>query len=367
MTSTMLRTLAAAILVVTQAGTAAAAEVSFAGKTIQFVVNFAAGGPSDIFARHYQRHLSRHLPGNPTVIVENRPGASGMVGTNYVYNIARPDGLTIGSLTAIAVHPILGKPNVKYDVTKFGWLGAVPQSQILMVRKDLGVNAPAGLLKPAKPLVYGNTGVNAAYITTRLFLELMGAQFQAVSGYRGQSQTIQAMRRGEINVTDLGISGYLPHQETYRSEGLMIPLLQRGVPVEGGKFARLAALPALPTMEEALATTRPEALKSAKFAAIRALVGTFHVQFAFVLPPATPQTVVDTLAKGYADMFRDPAVISETKARFKMEHEFVDGPGAQRYVAKLFTDFNANPEVRKIVRAVAGSGGEPGKGKPKAK
>ena len=356
--------LVAVVVLLAAPAAAQAADVSFAGKTIQFVVNFAAGGPSDIFARHYQRHLQRHLPGNPTVIVENRPGASGLLGSNYVYNIARPDGLTIGSLTAIAVHPILGKPNVKYDITKFHWLGAVPQSQILMVRKDLGVLTPADLLKPGKPLVYGNTGVNAAYITTRLFLELMGAEFQAVSGYRGQSQTIQAMRRGEINITDLGISGYLPHQETYRSEGLLIALLQRGVPDESGKFTRLAALRDLPTMEEALAKVRPEALKSAKFEAVKALVGTFHVQFAFVLPPATPRAVVDTLAKGYVDMFRDPAVAKETMARFKMEHEFVDGPSSQRYVAKLFADFNANPNVQKIVRAVAGSGG-PAKAKPK--
>jgi len=360
MINAILRTVVVAVvLFAAQTAPSGAADVSFAGKTIRLIVNFAAGGPSDIFARHYQKHLQAFLPGNPTVIVENRPGAAGMLGANYLYNLARPDGLTIGSLTAIAAHPMLGKPNVKYDITKFLWLGAVPQTQVLMVRKDIGVKSPGDLLKPGKPLIYGTTGVNAAYINTRLFFELMGARYKAVSGYRGQARTVQALRRGEINVTDLGISGYLPQRDSFRTEGLMFPVLQRGVIGDDGKFHRLAALSDLPTMEEAIAAANPSGLKTAKFEAVKAVLGTYHIQFGFMLPPNTPRAVVDTLAKGYVAMFRDPAVKKETMARFKVEHEFVDGPATQRFVEKLFADYAANADVRNVIHAIAKAKGPP--------
>lgn len=349
----ILGTGAAAVLFSLSMTSLHAADVTFAGKTIQIVVNFAAGGPSDIFARHYQTHLERRLPGNPSIIVENRTGASGLVGANYIYNVARPDGLTIGSLTAIAAQGILGGPSVRFDVTKFRWIGAVPQTQVILVRTDIGVVEPRDLLNPAKPLIYGNTGVNANYLNTRLFLDLIGASFKPVSGYRGQSDVIQAMRQGESSITDLGISGYLPHRDTYQREGLMIPIVQRGMLSEDGTFHRLAALSDLPTMAEVIADIRPQALTTPEFAALRALVGTYGVQFAFVLPPKTPQAVVDVLSAGFVATFRDPTVMEEAKARFKVEHEFVDGPRSQRYIEKLFADYAANPTVAKVIQAMA--------------
>jgi len=353
------RTAVAAVLLATQVASSHAADVNFAGKTIRVIVNFAAGGPSDIFARHYQKDLSRFLPGNPTVIVENRPGAAGMLGANYLYNLAQKDGLTVGSLTAIAVHPILGKPNVKFDIAKFRWLGAVPQTQVLMVSSKIGVRKPADLLRPGEPLIYGTTGVNAAYVNTRLFLELIGAKFKAVSGYRGQVRAIQALRRGEINVTDLGISGYLPNLETYRKEQSMFALLQRGVLDKAGKFSRLPVLSNLPTMEEVIAAANPAGLKSAKFAAIKAVLGTYQIQYGFMLPPATPNALVAALRTGYAKMFHDPSIQKETKKRFKVDHEFIDGASAQRYVESLFADFEANKEVQKVIHAIAKAKGPP--------
>ena len=347
------RTTIAAVLLAMHVVPSHAADVNFAGKTIRVIVNFAAGGPSDIFARHYQKHLSRYLPGNPSVIVENRPGAAGMLAANYLYNLAQKDGLTIGALTAIAAHPILGKPNVKFDIAKFQWLGAVPQTQVLMVSNKIGVKKPVDLLNPSEPLIYGTTGVNAAYVNTRLFLELIGAKFKAVSGYRGQIRAIQALRRGEINVTDLGISGYLPNLETYRKEQSMFALLQRGVLDKQGKFSRLAVLSDLPTMEEVIAATNPAGLKSAEFEAIKAVLGTYQIQYGFMLPPNTSQSLVDALRQSYAKMFSDPSIRKETKVRFKVDHEFIDGPSAQRYVETLFADFATNTEAQKVIQTIS--------------
>ena len=349
-----MRLAAASVLIAAAAQAPAhAADVSFAGKSIHLVVNFTAGGPSDIFARHYQPHFERHIPGKPTIVVENRVGASGIIGANYIYNIAKPDGLTIGSLTAVAFHNIVPRPNAKFDVTKFRWLGAVPQTQVILVTADLGVKAPRDLLKPAKPLVYGNTGINANYLNTRLFLDMIGASYKLVSGYRGQSQIIQALRQGEVNITDLGISGYQPNRDSYAREGLFGPVLQRGVLGSDGAFHRHPSLPELPTMAEAIAAINPAAAKTPQYGAMRALVGTYGIQFAFVLPPATPKAIVDTLAKGFAATFRDPEVARSTKARFKVDYEFVDGPSSQAYVERLFADFSADPQVAAVIQGMS--------------
>jgi tripartite-type tricarboxylate transporter receptor subunit TctC len=89
------------------------------------------------------------------VIVENRTGAGGRVGANFIYNAAPKDGTTIGFLVALASSDIIGGKQVKYEAPKFRWLGAVPQTQVLLATKELGVTDPAGLLKPAQPVVYG--------------------------------------------------------------------------------------------------------------------------------------------------------------------------------------------------------------------
>ncbi|NKB22015.1 MAG: hypothetical protein GKS01_16125 [Alphaproteobacteria bacterium] len=333
---------------------------NFKGKTIRIVINFAAGGPTDIFARHYQTYLSKFVPGNPTVIVENRPGAAGIVAANFLYNRATPDGLTIGTFAGIAANKVIAKGKVKYDLTKFNWLGAVPQTQILVARNNLGVSKPTDLLKSKEPLVYGTSGINPNFVNTRLFLELMGVKFKAVFGYRGQARAIQALRRDEINITDLGISGYLPREASYKQEGVVIPVLQRGIMDSQQRFTRVAALSQIPTMEEALRETNPAGLKSAKFKAIKAVLGAYHVQFGFVVPPKTPKAVIAALRKAYADMFGSAAVKKESKARFKVDHQFVDGPSAQRFVTNLVA--GVAPDVKAAIRAATK---RKGKGKRK--
>lgn len=142
----------------------------------------------------------------------------------------------------------------------------------------------------------------------------------------------------------------------------MFALLQRGVFDKHGKLTRLPVLSNLPTMEEVIAQINPAGLKSAKFEAIKAVLGTYEIQYGFMLPPGTPSPLVDALRAGYAKMFSDPAVRKETRKRFKVDHEFIDGVSAQHYVETLFANFAANKEVQKVIHAIA-----KGKRPPKAR
>lgn len=335
----------------------AAADVDFASKTIRVVINFTAGGPSDVFMRFFQPWLEKKVPGRPTIIVENRVGAGGRVGANYVYNVAKPDGLTIGFLTAAASQGMLGDPKVKFDPVKFRWLGAVSQTQVMLARKELGIKAPKDLLKPGRPLVMGGTGLNGINdLNSALFLRMIGAKYKHVVGYRGQAEVMQALRRGEVNLADAGITAYLPNRASWDAEGLFAAILQRGVLGADGTFHRHPTLPALPTMAEAIAAIRPAAMKTPQFAAFRALVGTYNVQFALVLPPGTDAAITDTLAKAVAATFNDPDARRSAIKRFKVDYDFSDGPTAQRYVEQLFKGYNADPAIARVVQALLKSG-----------
>ena len=357
MGTTPLRSAGVALALLFAATPAAADDVDFAGKTIRVVINFTAGGPSDVFMRFFQPWLDKKVPGQPTIIVENRTGAGGRIGANYVYNVAKPDGLTIGFLTAAASQGMLGDSKVKFDAAKFRWLGAVSQTQVLLARKELGVAGPQGLLKPARPLVMGGTGLNGINdLNTALFLRMIGATYKHVVGYRGQAEVMQALRRNEVNLADAGITAYLPNRESWQAEGLFAPILQRGVFAADGKFHRHATMPDIPTMAEAIAALRPAAMQTPQFGAFRALVGTYNVQFALVLPPGTGKDVVDTLAKAVSATFRDPEAKRKAIARFKVDYDFSDGPSAQAYVERLFEVYNADPAIAKVVQELLKSG-----------
>lgn len=323
----------------------------FAGKTVRIVVNFAAGGPADTFIRHFVPYLGARIPGNPTIVVENRTGAAGRVGSNYIYNAAPADGTTIGFLVAVASQEMIGGPTVKFETAKFRWLGAIPQSQVLLAHKSLGVASPSRLREPANDIVYGATGASSINgLNTRLFLDLIGVTYKHVTGYRGQAGTIQALRQGEVNLTDAGIAIFLPNRTTWKNEGLFVPIIQRGVLQGDGTFRRHSAMPGLPTMPEVIAELAPAKLDSPEFRAFRALVGTYGVQFPLVLPPAASHEIVSVLARAVSETFNDAEAKRSAVERFKFAYDFVGASEAQEFVEKLFADYRADPRVPKAVQ-----------------
>jgi tripartite-type tricarboxylate transporter receptor subunit TctC len=203
----------------------------------------------------------------------------------------------------------------------------------------------------------GGTGLNGINdLNSALFLRMIGARYKHVVGYRGQAEVMQALRRNEVNLADAGITAYLPNRASWEAEGLFTAILQRGVLGDDGAFHRHAILPKLPTMAEAVAAIRPAAMKTPEFAAFRALVGTYNVQFALVLPPGADKAVHDTLARAVAETFRDPDARRSAIKRFKVDYDFSDGPTAQRHVERLFEGYNADPAIAKVVQALLKSG-----------
>jgi tripartite-type tricarboxylate transporter receptor subunit TctC len=172
----------------------------FKGKTISMVVSSSPGGGYDVLSRTVARHLPKHIPGAPIVAVRNMPGAGGIVATNYLYNVASKDGLTIGGVqNNTPFEPLLGTKEAEYDPRKFIWLGSPSfETGLLIVWNTVPVDNLEDVRK--REITVSSSGANSTpSFYARLLNELLGTKLKIVVGYPGQSESFIAMERGEVD------------------------------------------------------------------------------------------------------------------------------------------------------------------------
>lgn len=324
----------------------ASAQPSFEGQTIRIAVSSSTGGVVDVLARQFAPFIARQIPGKPNVIVENRPGGGGAVAANYLFNVAKPDGQTIGFLFGVVTQGLIGGSVIRFEPAKFYWLGAVSQTQVLLARKDLNLSSFRDLLRPAKPLVMATLGSNATNdVANKLFLDMIGAKYQSVSGYPGQPETVLALSRGEASLANAGLAFYLPRRDAMRKEGIYDAILQRGEYAADGTFLRNKQLAEMPTTVEAINDLNPAALQSVDFATYRSIVAALSINFGFVLPPATPPAIVSTLRKAVSDALEASETRKIVGGLLKVDYDFVDGESSRRILEQIRTAFHADARV----------------------
>lgn len=329
------------------------AQTSFEGQTFRLVIASTASGPTDTFGRQFAPFIARHIPGKPTIVIENRPGAVGAVAANYMYNVAKPDGLTIGLMFGMVTQGLMAGDSIKFDPAKFQVLGAVSATQVLIARNDLALKRPGDLLKPAKPLVLASLGSGSTTdAANRLFLEMIGAPYKYVSGYPGQAEAVLAVARDEANLANFGHSAYLARRDSIRSEGFYDAIVQRGELTPAGTFQRNKQLAEIPTQVEVISQLAPAALQSGDFASFRSIVGALAVHYSFVLPPATGPAIVATLRNAVSDGLNDAEARRTVQAMLKSDYEFIDGPGSQRIIERLRDEYAADVRIGQRLKQI---------------
>jgi tripartite-type tricarboxylate transporter receptor subunit TctC len=215
-------------LLVAAIGLAAAPLVmaqSFSGKTVTIIVGYKPGGGYDATARMLARHLPKHIPGRPTVIVQNMPGANSVIAANHVYNVAKPDGLTIATFNRnLPIAQLTGVDGVKYDITKFAWIGsAANESTILAIRTELPYKTFEELRRAKEAVVIGSTGPGANTHDFPLLLkDLVGLNFKIVSGYSSSADIMLAVERKEVD----GRAGSFTSLRPFIERGLVRPIVR---------------------------------------------------------------------------------------------------------------------------------------------
>src|SRR5918992_862156 len=179
---------------------AAAQESFYKGKTLRIVVGTSAGGGFDAYTRTIARHLGKHIPGNPNILVENMPGAGHRIGANHVYNIAKPDGLTLGHFQGgLFLAQAIGEPGIQFDALKYEFIGApVKDNRACAVTKASGITNMEQWLAAKAPVKLGGIGGGATEEIPRILRVALGLPIQVVSGYKGTAEVRLAADSGEI-------------------------------------------------------------------------------------------------------------------------------------------------------------------------
>ncbi|HUC99041.1 MAG TPA: tripartite tricarboxylate transporter substrate-binding protein, partial [Candidatus Polarisedimenticolaceae bacterium] len=205
----------------------------FKGKQMKIVVGASAGAASDLYARVVANLLPKHIPGKPEIIVQNMPGGGSLTAANYVYSVAKPDGLTLGAVTApIYFAQLLGRKEVQFDWAKFTWIGTPEENdELLFVRSDQPYKNLLDLRKAAEPLRCGASGVGSTgFYIPKLIEEIFGARINVVTGYPGAADVDLAVEKNEVHCRGTTISAFFGREpgRTWAKNGFVRFLVQTG-------------------------------------------------------------------------------------------------------------------------------------------
>jgi tripartite-type tricarboxylate transporter receptor subunit TctC len=316
---------AAACLAASAAPAQDAVEAFYRGKTVTITVGSAVGGGFDAYARVVGRHLGRHIPGNPTVVVQNIPGAGSNKAASYIALQAPKDGTAIGALQAVAItQPLISDQTVPHDPSKFIMLGSANSSvYFCVIRSD----APVKTFQEAfdKEVIIGTSGEGASLREYPVLLvNVLGVKLRLIGGYAGSREIMIAMERDEVQgMCGMDWSSFLTQQRSWISSG----------------FVRLLAQEDLRGHPEMNKMGVPLAITFAKTEEDRQVMEMIYSQNLFgrpyLLPPGIPSDRVTALRRAFAAMLQDKALLAEA-GKSGLDIGPMGGEELQALVAKLY-------------------------------
>ena len=205
----------------------------YQGKNVTLIVGNQAGGLYDLWARHIANHIGKQIPGNPNVIVQNMPAAGSLVAANYLYNVAKPDGLTIGAvIPGIYTDQLIGRKEVQFDWARFNWIGTPEQTEwVFIARRDSPYKSIEDIRAAKEPPKCGSTGTGSfLYQVPKLLEETLGIKLTLITGYTGGPDVDLAIERGEVycrSISTTALFGREPYI-AWGKKGFVRPLAQTG-------------------------------------------------------------------------------------------------------------------------------------------
>ena len=306
--------------------TGATADDFYKGKTIRIVVGFSAGGGFDTYARAIARHMAKHIPGEPAIVVENMTGAGSLIAANHVYKVAKPDGLTIGHfIGGLFLGQVLGQKGIEFDARKFEFIGApITDHVVCAMTKASGMTSVEKWMASKTPVKMGGIapGTSTPDNATRIFKVALGLPIQLVTGYKGTADVRLAAESGEIAG---GCWGWDSVSVTWRKaldSGDAVVVLQ----------ANRKTHPDLPQV--------PQAIKLAKSDEGRKMIevgvhSDSDIVRTYTLPPGTPKDRVQLLRKAFESTLKDPEFLAEAK-KSRLNVDPVGPEAIEKDIANLF-------------------------------
>lgn len=306
------------------AAPAIAQEPYYKDKTIRILVGASAGGLFDAHARILARHIAKYIPGNPTVIVENLPGAGGLLTANRLFKAAKPDGLTIGHFNGgLVMGQVLSNPGIEFDAAKFQWIGVPSRVHTVCVfTKASGITNVKRWLSSTRPVKLGSTGPGSnTHDVPKVLAAALPLPTQVLGGYKGVAEIRLAAEGGELDGICMGWDSTLLIWAKAVEVGDVIPVLQ-----------------AAPTALSELATV-PLASELAKSQEAQRLIevgvhDASAIVLCYALPPGTPKEPVQMIRQAFTQTLKDSEFLSEAK-KAKLVIDPIHGPELEKIINGL--------------------------------
>lgn len=327
----------------------------YKGRTVNVIINYGAGGNTDIQIRSMLRFMKNHFKdGAPRFVLRHLPGAGGVVGANYLAEVAKNNGFTIGGFTIPVMAQVMKDPAMRADLSKFPTVGALAQQTISHARVDLipgGMKSPYDILKVTKVFKTAGHGPQSSKdLRIRMFMELIGIKHDHVTGYKSAGTIRAAILKKEIDFTADSLTGYVARVKPQLVKtGISIPIWHIGHPTPDGGLKRSHTVdPSIPSFLEVYQRKfgkgkRPSGIK---WEAVRHIAKTRELLRSVFLPVGSPKQALAELRAAWDLTMKDPAYKEEYKKLNASPLVSYDGPTATRMMADAV---NARPALQKFL------------------
>ncbi len=311
-----------ALLLALSLAPAAAQPADYAGKTVQMIIGFGVGGGYDLWGRTVARHIGKHLPGRPTVVPQNMPGAGSFVATNFIYGGAPKDGTALGIIARdAALGPLTGAPGARFDANKLNWLGSpTTETNVCLVYHTAKVKKAQDLF--TQELLLGDTGPGTGTrVYPKALIGILGMKFKLISGFPASTDVFLAMERGEVEGICESYDSVVNRKPDWIPSGKIALLFQGGV----------APNPELKNVPFILDFARnAEDRQTLEF-----LYAGQGIGRPFVAPPDLPPDRLKLLRDAFNATMRDAEFVADAK-RQKLDVEPVSGEQITALIKKIY-------------------------------
>jgi tripartite-type tricarboxylate transporter receptor subunit TctC len=330
---------------------AAAERPYYQGKNITFFINFSAGGPTDIEGRIVARHLARHIPGNPVIVVQNMSGGGGVTGINYLGEVAKHDGLTLGYFTGPYNHQMMKSSTLRIDLMKVPFIASVQGVTVCYIRSDVppGIKKPTDIAKAERFRAGGLSFDSNKDLRFRLAFDILGAKYDYVTGYNSSNDARLALQRNEIQYHDENIPGYRGAVEPQLVKtGIVTPLYYHDVIRPDGSMAKSPDFPELNSFTEVYTQIFGKPPSGLKYEALKAAnMASQNLNRVALLPPASPKEAVLAMRQAFTSLSKDEEFINEAKKVMRFQPRFEVGEDGEKLRDRVL---RAPTEVVEFVR-----------------
>jgi tripartite-type tricarboxylate transporter receptor subunit TctC len=323
----------------------------YQGKTLNIIINFAAGGPTDIESRIFARHLPRHIPGNPSVTIQNMGGGGGLTAVNYLGEVAKPDGYTAAYFTGSLFQHQIKDPALRVDIGKFGFITGVHGVTVSYVRADVppGIKRPADFIKAQKFRAAGLGVSSSKDVRFRLSFDLLGLKYDYVTGYNNSSDARLAVQRNEAQYHDETLPSYRTQVEPQMVKtGMVVPLYYTDLVAPSGEILVSRDVPELPPFTYYYKELFGKLPSGIKYEALKAAnMSSTNMTRMVLMPPKSPPESIAILRKAFDSLSKDQDFLQEAIATMRFQPRLEVGEAGEGLFQRAS---QVSPEVVNFLR-----------------